>query len=232
MHPLKDLGYIYNRTTKKYQLTNNKLKNIKPNVLFFSGCKDEQTSADAYLRELGEFGGAFTDSLLDKDWLKRDIFDLLEDDKTDISHIMDKINNYMIMNSFTQRPCLSTNMSNIIIENDYLDNIDILNHFFIDKEPNNNIDFILPNTNSELSPISSNPQNNNELSPISSNLQNNNELSPISSNPQNITTVNDINLEDWDSDHTPISTNNESYISIICNWVKNKLYNLIIKYIY
>ena len=201
-----DLGYIYNRTTKKYQLTNNKLKNIKPNVLFFSGCKDEQTSADAYLRELGEFGGAFTDSLLDKDWLKRDIFDLLEDDKTDISHIMDKINNYMIMNSFTQRPCLSTNMSNIIIENDYLDNIDILNHFFIDKEPNNNIDFILPNTNSELS--------------------------PISSNPQNITTVNDINLEDWDSDHTPISTNNESYISIICNWVKNKLYNLIIKYIY
>ena len=119
----------------------------------------------------------------------------------------------MIMNSFTQRPCLSTNMSNIIIENDYLDNIDILNHFFIDKEPNNNIDFILPNTNSELSPISSNPQNNSELS-------------PISSNPQNITTVNDINLEDWDSDHTPISTNNESYISIIYNWVKQKLYYL------
>ena len=196
-----DLGYIYNRNTRKYQLTNNKLKNIKPNILFFSGCKDEQTSTESYLREFGEFGGAFTDSLLDKDWLNRDIFDLLEDNKTSLSHIIEKINNYMIMNSFTQRPCLSTNMSNIIIDNDYLDNNDILNYFFIDKEPNNNIDFILPqshNINIDLSPLSTNPD----------------------------TTNNDINVEDCDTEHTPISTNNESSISQMYCWIKNKLYYL------
>ena len=203
-----DLGYNYNRTTQKYQLTNNKLKNIKPNILFFSGCKDEQTSADAYLRELGDYGGAFTQSLLDKDWLNRDIFDLLEDNKTSLSHIIEKINNYMIMNSFTQRPCLSTNMS-IILDNDYLDNIDILNHFYIDKEPNNNIDFILPqspNINIVLSPIDINQDN------IDIDID------------TDIDT--DIDIDELETEYTPISTNDGSYIDMIYDWIKNTIYYL------
>ena len=147
-----DLGYLYNRSNKKYELTNRKLTNIKPNIIFFSGCKDEQTSADAYLRELSEFGGAFTDSFLDKGVNNKDIFDYLEDNNSSLSNIVDIINNYMIMNSFTQRPCLSTNMTNAIVDNDHFDNINILENFFINKEQNNNIQFnITPNhTNTEV----------------------------------------------------------------------------------
>ena len=55
-----DLPFQYNFTQHKWELTSN--IRVNTNVLLISGCKDNQTSADAYINQM--FQGALTHGFL------------------------------------------------------------------------------------------------------------------------------------------------------------------------
>jgi hypothetical protein len=68
---------------------------VHPNIVFISGCRDEQTSADAYINN--QYCGAMTTSLLEV--LKKDIT-LVKD----VKRLVEQMTQYLILNGYTQRP--------------------------------------------------------------------------------------------------------------------------------
>jgi hypothetical protein len=83
--------------TDVFQITLDKNKQTLGTVISFSGCQDEQTSADAHLN--GKYQGAFTASLLE----------FLDSGKTDIKlrNILKEVNARMIIKNFQQTSQLS-----------------------------------------------------------------------------------------------------------------------------
>jgi hypothetical protein len=74
---------------------NNDVFSNHPNIIFISGCMDEQTSADAYINNV--YCGAMTTSFLEV--IKKDIT-LTKDAR----RLIEQMNQYLIINGYTQRP--------------------------------------------------------------------------------------------------------------------------------
>lgn len=105
---IMDLKYTWNIDDKTH--TANVVNGIKSNVICISGCRDNQTSADAYLYNRKdakyEFAGAMTSYLLELISLQ---------DCCNLFGIIQKINVALTQRGFTQRPRLT---SSFIISDD------------------------------------------------------------------------------------------------------------------
>lgn len=66
-------------------------------ILYFSGCNDDQTSADTYNKKNGQAGGALTIAFCETMFAASDVFAL-----------MDKMEQYMKANHYTQQPQMSS----------------------------------------------------------------------------------------------------------------------------
>ena len=100
-----DLQYTFNYSNGSYSMTTNNAKAIENNrnIFFFSGCRDDQTSADAYNGEIRMVVGAFTDSLLRC---------LRENGHSvDIMKVYSDICAYIIKSGHTQCPVFSSSSS-------------------------------------------------------------------------------------------------------------------------
>jgi hypothetical protein len=91
-------SFEYNNGVFTKTLNTNKII-LNPNIICFSGCKDTQTSADAYSLESQQAAGAFTDSFISclrKNRMNVDILKLYSD-----------LCSYINAQGFTQKPLLS-----------------------------------------------------------------------------------------------------------------------------
>ncbi len=91
-----DLPFIFNKEREEWEKINDLVPN--KNIIMLSGCKDEQTSSDAYLN--GEFRGALTFALISI----LDTFNYKITWKDLLYHIQDLLK----QKHFTQKPQLST----------------------------------------------------------------------------------------------------------------------------
>jgi len=92
-------GFEYNNGTIIKSINSGKLA-TNPNIFVFSGCKDTQTSADAYSTEAQLAVGAFTDCFLH--CLR------LNHMNVDIMKLYSDVCNYIKSNGFTQTPTLTS----------------------------------------------------------------------------------------------------------------------------
>ncbi len=88
-----DLKYMYDERRRRFSYAS-RVKNPKASVIMISGCKDTQTSADAYID--GEYTGALTYTFLSN--AKKNV-NFLE--------LIFLVNKYLDRNSYTQDPRLS-----------------------------------------------------------------------------------------------------------------------------
>jgi hypothetical protein len=90
-----DLKYVHH-ATDSYEIVNASSK-CQANIMMISGCRDDQTSADAYnVRGLRQFSGAMTSCLLL----------VLKQERT-VFEVMLMLRGLLIAKRFTQRPQLT-----------------------------------------------------------------------------------------------------------------------------
>lgn len=96
-----DLPCLYNIETNKFAKQNN--NKFKAKILFISGCKDAQTSADAYINSQSQ--GALTASLLNT--LKNANYNI------SFRHLLIKMRKYLLEGGYDQVPQMSTSNQNM-----------------------------------------------------------------------------------------------------------------------
>lgn len=101
--------YNYNEWSNNYNFSNEKSRESNGNIYLFSGCLDDQTSADAYINKKNQ--GAFTACFLDfiKNNSSKGIDNKLHfnNNTTKITHMLKEIDSRLIMHGFDQRSQLS-----------------------------------------------------------------------------------------------------------------------------
>jgi hypothetical protein len=110
-----DLPWSFNYiTSKSYNVTKNNKYNIANNQIYmFSGCRDNQTSADAYSSISNKAFGAFTNAFLN--CLKTANY------KSSLLLLYRAVCMYLQQNGFTQIPVYSSSVSNPLISSATLD---------------------------------------------------------------------------------------------------------------
>jgi hypothetical protein len=95
---IMDLKYKYVSEDRSW-ITENKNSNNNPNIIALSGCKDEQTSSDAWFGDnwQGALTKCFIDTIVDTNYNPK-LFELLE-----------KLREYIKIREFTQIPQLTSN---------------------------------------------------------------------------------------------------------------------------
>lgn len=102
-----DLQFSYEYVNGSFRKTTNNAKVIlNPNIFMMSGCKDSQTSADAFNNVSKEFVGAFTDSLLECLRASQHNIDILK--------LYNNVCFALKQKGFTQLPILSCSSVNIL----------------------------------------------------------------------------------------------------------------------
>ena len=94
-----DLRYTYESATSMKDA--GVRASMSPRVIMISGCRDTQTSADAWDAQLQQYGGALTDALLD----------VIHDDattRTDVFALLAALRKRLRATGFTQVPVLSS----------------------------------------------------------------------------------------------------------------------------
>lgn len=92
-------SFEYVNTSKYVINKNNNVTVANPNIYMFSGCKDSQTSDDAYSNEGQQYVGAFTNALINALRMNRH--------NVNCMLLYRDICNYLKTNGFTQIPILS-----------------------------------------------------------------------------------------------------------------------------
>ena len=96
------IQYVSPTITTKTQINNLQISN--PNIFVFSGCKDNQTSCDAYDNFAQQFEGAFTDGFIST--LRNNNYNV------DILTFYNSLCQWLQQNKFTQTPVLTCPVSN------------------------------------------------------------------------------------------------------------------------
>lgn len=97
-------SFQYVSPTNWIKTKNNSATINNPNIFMFSGCKDDQTSADAYFKSDKSAAGAFTNALITGLRYYRH--------NVSIGNLYQYICNYLKSGGFTQLPILSTTTQN------------------------------------------------------------------------------------------------------------------------
>lgn len=95
------INYV-NGSFVKSQTTNKSIQN--PHVIMLSGCRDEQTSADAYITSSKKYEGAFTNALVNALTKLKFVCDIMP--------VYNEVCSSLLINKYKQIPVLSSSSSN------------------------------------------------------------------------------------------------------------------------
>lgn len=100
---IMDLAYTMN--ANGYVMETGSKNDVKAKVIMISGCRDDQTSADAYFENLSQYRGAATTAFLNT--LKKFNDSGYADNEIDIGNFRYYIHDFLQEGQFTQKPVIS-----------------------------------------------------------------------------------------------------------------------------